>query len=122
MLSGAFGRACFAAAVGMGIVTGLARAQDPPAQAPIAPPVVTATELAPDAGAPQTRPSWVQAHLQKHGLGCWSHVNSLDCGSLKQECTFIFGSCRQFFGEPCLQPPPDDPASLGHGRGGCGCR
>jgi len=123
MLSGSCSRACLAAAVGLCVVTGLARAQDdPPTATQVAPPVVTGTELAPDAAKPQTNPGWFQARLQRHGMGCWAHVNSMGCGSLKQECTFIFGSCRQFFGEPCLQPPPDDPYSQWRGRGGCGCR
>lgn len=37
--------------------------------------------------------------------GCWAHINSLGCGSLHSDLTFIFGSCRTFFGEPCLPGP-----------------
>jgi hypothetical protein len=38
--------------------------------------------------------------------GCWSHHNLFGCGSIKSDLTFMFGSCRTFFGEPCLSPPP----------------
>ncbi len=36
---------------------------------------------------------------------CWSHHDNLDCGSLKADLKFIFGSCRTFYGERCLPPP-----------------
>jgi hypothetical protein len=42
-------------------------------------------------------------------IGCWSTHNCPCCGSLKADCTFLFGSCRQFFGEPCLKGPPPLP-------------
>jgi hypothetical protein len=41
-------------------------------------------------------------------LGCWAHHNMFGCGSLKSECTFIFGSCRAFYGQLCLKEPPPD--------------
>ncbi len=72
----------------------------------------------PPAAAPAPRNGW----LQRHGLGCWTTHNTLGCSSLKSECIFIFGSCRQFFGEPCMAPPPPDPFGPNYGRSGCGCR
>src|SRR5947209_13372277 len=44
-------------------------------------------------------------------LGCWASHNGYSCGSAKSECIFVFGSCRQFFGEPCLKGPPPPPWS-----------
>jgi hypothetical protein len=63
---------------------------------------------------------------------CWSHHNNVGCGSLKAECKFIFGSCHEFYGEPCFKGPPPPPAPPGsnypsganYGYGpaaGCGC-
>jgi hypothetical protein len=40
------------------------------------------------------------------GLGCWSHHNCYCCGSFYSEWVFVFGSCKEFFGEPCLKAPP----------------
>lgn len=48
---------------------------------------------------------------------CWTTHNQFGCSSLHSEGTFIFGSCRAFFGQPCLKgpPPPDGTAPA------CGC-
>jgi hypothetical protein len=65
------------------------------------------------------RPKPVQDHvhdtMHAHGVGCWSHFNAYTCSSWKSECTFIFGSCREFFGEPCLPGPPQPPMPPGYG-------
>jgi hypothetical protein len=66
---------------------------------------------------------------QRPPLGCWAHHNQPRCGSLRLELVFLFGSCRAFFGEPCLKEPPPTPmpASVaprfgGQGAaGGCSC-
>jgi hypothetical protein len=42
-------------------------------------------------------------------VGCYSHYNDFTCGSLRSDCRFIFGSCRQFFGERCIKGPPPFP-------------
>jgi hypothetical protein len=47
---------------------------------------------------------------------CWTTHNRFGCGTLQSECTFIFGSCRAFYGQPCLRGPPDS-----EGAGSCGC-
>jgi hypothetical protein len=39
-------------------------------------------------------------------VACWASHNGFSCGSTRSEATFLWGSCRQFFGEPCLQGPP----------------
>ena len=41
----------------------------------------------------------------KSPLYCAAHHNSVGCGSLKADYMFIFGSCRQFYGEPCFKGP-----------------
>lgn len=38
-------------------------------------------------------------------IGCWAHFNNYSCGSWESEAAFMFGSCRNFFGEPCMGPP-----------------
>jgi hypothetical protein len=43
--------------------------------------------------------------------GCWATHNGYSCGSLRSECVFLFGSCRDFFGEPCCKTPPPPPWS-----------
>jgi hypothetical protein len=45
--------------------------------------------------------------LQTHGLGCAASHNSNGCTSCYARLVFVFGSCRQFFSEPCVQPNPD---------------
>lgn len=39
-------------------------------------------------------------------LTCWASHNGVGCGSFRSESVFLFGSCRQFFGQPCLNGPP----------------
>ena len=55
---------------------------------------------------------------------CWASHNGYGCGSFRSESTFIFGSCRAFFGEPCLNGPPPPPWAEGDAEPpakGCGC-
>jgi hypothetical protein len=42
-------------------------------------------------------------------LGCWATFNTYGCCSLPSTLHFIFGSCRQFYGEPCLKGAPPSP-------------
>ncbi len=42
-------------------------------------------------------------------LTCWASHNGFTCGSFRSESTFLFGSCRQFYGDPCLNGPPPPP-------------
>jgi hypothetical protein len=135
-------RAVLAAVIGLGVAASLARAQAPaPAAAPPPNPEPWAviefgagTPLSPAFPEPPKPPApskgpvrdWVHARTQAvtdcvhggmnaHGVGCWSHHNSYTCGSLKSELTFVFGSCREFFGEPCLPGPPQPPMPPGYG-------
>jgi hypothetical protein len=50
-----------------------------------------------------TRDFW-----QRQGFCCWDTHNSVGCGNLTSDLVFMFGSCRQFFGEPCMQAPPPE--------------
>ena len=57
--------------------------------------------------------SKLQGCLNKHGLSCESHHSWFGCGNLRSEATFIFGSCRSFFGEPCQPKTPTPHPVLG---------
>jgi hypothetical protein len=52
--------------------------------------------------------------MNKHGLCCWASWIYPRCSSLHSECAFIFGSCRTFYGEKCLQGPPPVPVPPGY--------
>ncbi len=54
----------------------------------------------------ENRPKPVQDWWHEYPKNCWSHHNACMCGSFHSELTFIFGSCRDFFDEPCLAGPP----------------
>lgn len=43
--------------------------------------------------------------LNRTGLACYTNQNSPGCSNLRRDLLFIFGSCRSFFGEPCLPHP-----------------
>ena len=51
----------------------------------------------------------VHGWLRRHNLYCWSHHDSPGCGSLKAEYIYIFGSCRDWYGEPCMPRPEQYP-------------
>jgi len=40
--------------------------------------------------------------------GCWAHHNMFGCGSFRSEMSFMYGSCRSFYGQSCLKEPPPD--------------
>jgi hypothetical protein len=54
----------------------------------------------------ENHPKPIQDWWHEYPKHCWSHHNACLCGSFHSELTFIFGSCRDFFGEPCLAGPP----------------
>jgi hypothetical protein len=120
-------RALLAVAVGSSVVSGLARAQEvlPSPNYGVAPPVyVPATypggaSMAPD----RSSTNGVRAYMQQHGLRCAATVSSFGCGSWKADCTFAFGSCRNFWNEPCFPVNQSGYGAVaGTGRGSCGCR
>lgn len=132
-------RMFLAAVLGLGVTTGLLRAGEPPHPSPYMMPapyvVAPATQgslppevmLAPEA-APvldslaKRRP--VRDWLHNHTIGCWAHHNKYGCGSVRSDLNFIFGSCRSFFGEPCLsgRPPSPVPDGYDYRPNRCDCR
>jgi len=91
----------------------------PPMEGGCAPSATPAgLEAAPRGGPLRRR---LHGHFQRHGLGCWATHESVGCGSCQAERTFIFGSCREFFGEPCLQGPPPLPPGVSYGPRRCSC-
>jgi hypothetical protein len=137
--------------VAMAVVVGSLRAQDevspsssgpalegPGSDRPVLQAIVDRIEVShpdPYGGDPQVyspdqescrRPQPVADFVRKFGICCWSHHNCSSCGSLVSETRFVFGSCRAFFGEPCMRGPRDLPIPIGnYGYGpvreGCGC-
>jgi hypothetical protein len=57
---------------------------------------------------PVKHPLW-QWVSKGRPLGCWASFNGYGCSSLKSEAAFVFGSCRKFYGEPCLKGAPPSP-------------
>jgi len=48
----------------------------------------------------------VRDALHRQGYCCGQHHDWYGCGGWHAQCTFVFGSCRTFFGEPCLPKQP----------------
>jgi hypothetical protein len=131
MATGKFAQMPLAALIGLGTLAGFVRADDGKTPGATLPPpravvgdqegiVVTPQLEGQSAGAEaQQHPfgQGIKDYFQKHGWCCYSSHNSFTCGTLKSECIFIFGSCRDFFGEPCLKGPPasGDLAVYGNG-------
>jgi hypothetical protein len=40
------------------------------------------------------------------GCGCQHNNNDFGCSTIRSDLHFIFGSCRDFFGDPCQKGPP----------------
>jgi hypothetical protein len=137
MNSWSFRRAVLALVIGLGIVAGLVRGQDMRPMPGATASIPTASSRAvvgvqyaadPYPQAQSARPRIVE-HLNRQGLHCFATLGSLGCGSCKSECQFIFGSCRTFFGEPCIPQPPQENGALGaqtygilgRAKSGCGC-
>ena len=91
----------------------LARASDP-AYFPKTP--ANATELPPGLppvdSSPVKHPLWAWARYHRP-LCCWGSFNGYGCSSGHSELAFVFGSCRTFFGEPCLKGAPPSPLPPG---------
>ncbi len=124
-----FGRAVVAAVIGMGVLAGLLRADEQTTASPVTGPMmvqetVPATQQAVATASLGADPG--QWQVRKHNWWhCWSHHNTLGCGSFKSDFMFIFGSCRTYYGEPCLKGPPPPPPwmqGLDAAPGSCRCR
>ncbi len=99
-------RAALAAVLGWGVCAGLARAADRDLY-PRTPP--GANELPPGLPPVDSSPSRAplkDACTKGRPLDCWSSFNGYGCGSVRSELAWLFGSCRTFFGEPCLKGAP----------------
>ena len=85
-----------------------------PAPMPATPAMIVDAAPVGDTAPPprSTRP--LQRLLNSHGMGCASDFNNLGCGNFHSTFKFIFGSCRTFFGEPCV---PDQHHGYGPGNG-----
>jgi hypothetical protein len=57
--------------------------------------------------------------LNRHGYACGQHLDWYGCGGWHAQNTFVFGSCRTFFGEPCL---PNQSRGQSGAAGAAGCR
>src|SRR5437762_1613433 len=62
---------------------------------------------------PLNRPSLIRCVFPPETNCCWASSNTMGCGNLKTDFLFAFGSCRQFYGEPCLNGPPPPVAPPG---------
>ena len=69
--------------------------------------------------APQRR-RWLASLKNRHGYGCGVDANYIGCTTCRDELRFIFGSCRTFFGEPCLSKTSPSRLGTGNGYGGSG--
>lgn len=103
--------AVLAAALGLAGWAGLARAQDPETAHP--------TLVNPENPHPVLKLMHVTLPV-----GCWASHNGYGCGNFRSDATFIFGSCRAFYGQRCLKGPPPQPweEDADHLLPGCGCR
>ena len=107
-------RAILAAAVGLGVWAGLARADGPNIPNGM-------TELPPGVPEQPEQPGGPLHRLGKRfGVCCWASFNGYGCSSVHSELAFVFGSCRTFFGEPCLNGPPPSSVPPWAGLGGPG--
>jgi hypothetical protein len=75
----------------------------PPVVNQAASPAVALTPI--DSSTPTFRQRLKQV-ANKYGRCCSSDMNNPGCMGPRAELQFIFGSCRYWFGEPCLPPAP----------------
>lgn len=57
--------------------------------------------------------------LREHKYLCGQNLDWYGCGGWRAQNTFVFGSCRTFFGEPCLPREAGRIDNGGNGNGGC---
>lgn len=147
MQPGCFLRSIPAALLGLGVMTGLLRAADalplpnPPPNTPqhigqpaLGDPAMSSNDVVlPGAKIAVEGP---RRPIRNYFIAnvpafCWAHHNGLGCGNFLSEFNFLFGSCRTFYGEPCLREPSPQPVPVGYqygaggygpgGTGGCRC-
>jgi hypothetical protein len=96
-------RALFAVVIGLGVAAGLARADDVPAE---------------KEGCHPFRNLFRKPVECADKFKCAVKEDTLSCNSWRTEARFVFGSCKEFFGDPC----PERAFGHGDGKGGCGCK
>jgi hypothetical protein len=67
---------------------------------------------------PPPAPRPYQRLLNSHGMSCASNFDQAGCGNFWSEFRFVFGSCRTFFGQPCIPNPPHFGPGNGYGFDG----
>ncbi|HLJ94905.1 MAG TPA: hypothetical protein VKU02_17140 [Gemmataceae bacterium] len=146
MQRGWFLRAKLAIALGLGVMAGALRAQEPlplpssappPAGVPVSNHAIPAGEplhYSNDVVLPEWRsvghdpvpPSSIRERMHNCvtkylaanvPIFCWASHNSVGCGNFCSEFNFIFGSCKTFYGETCYKGPPPVPVPLGNWYG-----
>ena len=85
-----------------------------PAQAPLLPPAqpFDATPVPPLGSVlarPEVQETGAHPRANKAGYCCAGNSQWFGCGNWKTQFDFMFGSCRSFFGEPCVPVPPAEP-------------
>jgi hypothetical protein len=108
----------------------------PPNLAEVGPAAAAAQNSANQNGANTNPPRhrWCPKFRAFLGLDCYATMNGYACSNWPSECQFFFGSCRDFFGDPCARTPPPSPlpyknqpngangaAGTGSNQGRCGC-
>lgn len=124
-------RVAWASMLGLGVMSGLVRAGDerlPPPKA-VPEPIIISPQpaIVMDGHLPSPNGAGVDPHYyyqawREPPIGCWTHHNRFSCGTFKSEMRFLFGSCRSFFGEPCLKGAPYPPVPWSNAyapNGGC---
>jgi hypothetical protein len=89
--------------------------QPPPPPSPYAgPAVVDPAWFAEPAPPCRSHHPHLAAWLHRHGLHCWSDFTLPICPNGRSNWDFVFGSCKTFFGEPCLSCTPLVPVPPGY--------
>lgn len=111
--------------IALGAVVGRSSAQAPTLPSILPVEVGPATPL----GALLARPpmpqpdniSKTRACLNRHGVFCASNLDWYGCGGIRSQYDFVFGSCRTFFGEPCVPKEKRQGHSGGQAAGCLNC-
>lgn len=57
---------------------------------------------------------WLSEWRANRRFGCWTSYPEAGCGNFRSDLIFVFGSCRTFYREPCLQGPTPVPLPPGY--------
>jgi hypothetical protein len=79
------------------------------------PPYMTGPYGVPYIPIPPEAPPARAGHWWQKPCGCFAAFNNVGCGNCRTHAIFIWGSCRQFFGQPCIKQVPAVPLPPGYG-------